>query len=346
VRHRVVTYVGWLVVSAVMATSCSGSSSTAAVPSPEQPAPTSVSDTASDSSVAPTTSTVAVSTTLSFADRLPPLRSDVVGALETTTGHIVAVSDVVDDGWSVVTPCGEAQVVTSGRPIGAQLVVIDPGHGGDEPGAVGEGGLREADLNLAVARVVAERLAADGVSAILTRSSDIRLTLASRAAIARSVGARAFVSIHHNAAPDGPSGKPGTEVWYQHDDPESRRLSGIIYEDVVAALSDYDAEWVADSDAGAKVRLNSRGTDYYGILRESSGTPAALAELAFLSNPSEEQLLSTLAVQRAEGQAVAEAIERYLVTADQGSGFVDAYERVTPAGSGGGTKGCVDPALE
>jgi len=282
---------------------------------------------------------------LSFVERLPEPRRDVPGIVETPTGVIAAVVESSDVGFTIVTPCGEQLVVPEARNLGRKLVVIDPGHGGSEPGAVGVDGLREADLNLAVARAAADVLLADGVTVTLTRNSDIRLTLAARAAIAKASGARAFVSIHHNAAPDGPSSVPGTEVWYQVADPESRRLAGIIYEEVFAALSGYSASWVSDTDAGAKVRLNSRGTDYYGILRNSSGTPAALAELAFISNPTEEQLLATEAVQQAEGAAVAAGVERYLTTADDGSGFVDAYERVTPAGSGGSAKGCVDPPL-
>lgn len=346
VTHRVAASAVWLVVLSMLAASCAGTADSAEQSSGAPDPPPSSAVVSTTMTATTTTTAAVVSTTLSFAERLPELRPDVVGAIETATEQIVAVSEIVDGGWAVITPCGNAAEIHSGRPIGAQLVVIDPGHGGDEPGAVGAGALREADLNLAVAKAAFDVLTTDGVSVILTRNSDTRLTLASRAAIARSVGARAFVSIHHNAAPDGPSDKPGTEVWYQVSDPESRRLSGIVYEEVLSALSEYDIDWVADSDAGAKVRLNSRGTDYYGILRESSGTPTALAELAFLSNPSEERLLSTEAVQRVEGQAVASAIERYLVTADGGSGFVEAYDRITPAGSGGGTRGCVDPALE
>ncbi len=293
-----------------------------------------------------TSTTSTTTTTLSFVERLPEPRSDVPGIVETSTGVMAAIVAPTADGLTIVTPCGEQTVVANARELGTKLVVLDPGHGGSEPGAVGEGGLREADLNLAVARAAAAVLESDGVSVALTRSTDMRLTLAARAAIAKAAGARAFVSIHHNAAPDGPSDNPGTEVWYQVDDPESRRLAGIIYEDVFTLMSGYDADWVADTDAGVKFRLNSRGTDYYGILRNSAGTPAAIAELAFISNPTEEQLLASSAVQRAEGAAVASAVERYLTTADAGSGFVDAYERVTPAGSGGSAKGCVDPPLD
>jgi len=298
--------------------------------------------------LASTTSTTSTTTTtLSFAQRLPEPRSDVPGIAETATGVMAAIVASTSDGLiTIVTPCGEQAAVANARELGTKLVVLDPGHGGSEPGAVGEGGLREADLNLAVAKAAAAVLESDGVSVALTRTTDMRLTLAARAAMARAAGARAFVSIHHNAAPDGPSDSPGTEVWYQVDDPESRRLAGIIYEDVFAVMSGYDADWVADTDAGAKFRLNSRGTDYYGILRNSAGTPAAIAELAFISNPTEEQLLASSSVQRAEGAAVASAVERYLTTADAGSGFVDAYERTTPAGSGGSAKGCVDPPLD
>jgi len=285
-----------------------------------------------------------VATTTTSARAMASL-PEVRGVIETPTGILVAITGTTGGGWTVLSPCGNEVEITEGRRIGRQQVVIDPGHGGEEPGAVGELGLLESDLNLAVARDVSQSLRDDGFSVLLTRDSDVRLTLTARSAIAAAVGAEAFVSIHHNAAPDGPSVGPGTEVWYQFNDRRSRRLSGLIHEGVVAALSRFEADWVADSDAGVKYRLNSRGTDYYGILRESAGIPAALAELAFLSNPSEERLLSTSAVQRAEAAAVAGGIERFLTSDAEGSGFVDAYERSAPAGSGGGAKGCVDPPL-
>jgi len=325
----------------LLASACSAGNNSASLVA--DPAPGSTATTST--TAAPGSSTI-TTTTLSFLERLPEARTDVPGIVETPTGVMAAIVEPTGDGFTIVTPCGEQAVVTNAREIGSRLVVIDPGHGGSEPGAVGEGGLREADLNLAVAKAAAAVLEADGVSVALTRNTDMRLTLAARAAIAKAAGARAFVSIHHNAAPDGPSETPGTEVWYQVADPESQRLAGIIYEEVFALISGYDANWVADTDAGAKIRLNDRGTDYYGVLRNSAGTPAVIAELAFISNPTEERLLATTAVQRSEGAAVASAVERYLTTADAGSGFVDAYERVTPAGSGGSAKGCVDPPLD
>ena len=103
---------------------------------------------------------------------------------------------------------------------------------------------------------------------------------------------------------------------------------------------------MADTDAGAKYRLNQRGTGYYGILRNAVGIPASLAELAFLTNPTEEALLVRPEVQAAEAEAVAAGIVRFLAGDDRGSGFVEPYERVDPAGPGGGTAGCEDPPLQ
>jgi N-acetylmuramoyl-L-alanine amidase len=263
--------------------------------------------------------------------------------------------DAIEGGWAhVLTPCENHLWVklSEGRIEKTADIVIDAGHGGPEPGAVGPGGLTEKDLNLAVARMTVEALAADGVTAALARTGDYRQTLQSRVAVATAMHPRAFVSIHHNAAPDESRPGPGTETYYQTGKgvppvkaADSKRLAGLIYEEVVRALSAFQAQWVADRDAGAKYRLGESGDDYYGILRRSAagGIVASLAELAFVSNPSEEALLQRDDVRRAEAAAVARGIVRFLRTSDPGSGFVVPYPRTEPAGGGGGTEGCVDP---
>lgn len=316
-----------------------------------EPAPTIFSEEelaiAEDAIEAGTTSTSTSTVPEPVARELPALaHDDVARAVVTPTGIVVGVVAPQDEGWLVLSPCGNEVPISVGTPISAAHVVLDPGHGGSETGAVGDGGLRESDVNLAMAELVAKELEDAGVEVILTRTADARSTLASRAFIATSLGAMAFVSIHHNAEPDGPSNRPGTEMWYQIDDPESRRLGGLLYESTLDVLAQYEVAWVADDDAGVKFRLNERGTDYYGILRNSVGVPTVLAELAFLSNPAEEQLLATSESRSEIASAVAEAIERFLTTDDPGSGFVEAYEREQPAGPGGGAEGCVDPPLE
>ncbi len=269
-------------------------------------------------------------------------------------GVAVAV-DAVEGAWAhVLTPCeNHLWIKTADGHIEQTAdIVLDPGHGGGEPGAVGAAGLEEKELNFAVAAMAAETLRAEGVTVLLARTGDYRQTLASRVAVAAALHPKAFVSIHHNAAPDESWPKPGTETYYQlgkgvppDKQAASKRLAGLIYEEVVKALSAYSAAWVADRDAGAKYRLGDSGDDYYGILRRSAahGVVASLAELAFVSNPSEEALLMTDEVRRAEANAVARGIVRFLRSEDPGSGFTVPYPREEPAGGGGGPQGCVDP---
>jgi N-acetylmuramoyl-L-alanine amidase len=263
--------------------------------------------------------------------------------------------DAVEGGWAhVLTPCENHLWVKTadGRIEQTADIVIDAGHGGPEPGATGPTGLTEKELNLAVARMTVEALGAQGVTAALARTGDYRQSLASRVAVATAMHPKAFVSIHHNAEPDEPRAGPGTETYYQvgksvppEKSADSKRLAGLIYEEVVNALSGFSASWVADRDAGAKYRLGDSGDDYYGILRRSAanGVVASLAELAFITNPSEEALLKRDEVRRAEAGAVARGIVRWLHNESPGNVFVVPYPRTEPAGGGGGTEGCVDP---
>jgi N-acetylmuramoyl-L-alanine amidase len=248
-------------------------------------------------------------------------------------------------GLRVYLPCGGTTVITEGTPVAGAEVVLDPGHGGSESGAVGHNGLTEKAVNLEVAVRAQRLLEANGVPTVLTRAQDYRMTLGARTRIALALRPRAFVSVHHNGDPDGPHDGPGTETFYQYRNADSRRLAGLLYEEIFAALRQYQIAWVGDADAGAKYRLNSGGGDYYGVLRQSAGVPAVISEGAFITNPPEAELLARSDVQEVEARAVAGAIVRYLRTADPGSGYTEPYPRTTPAGPGGGARGCVDPAL-
>jgi N-acetylmuramoyl-L-alanine amidase len=266
-------------------------------------------------------------------------------AVITSTGVVAAVDQVSADGaYLVRTPCG-GQARATGTPLSRATVVLDPGHGGDEVGAVGPSGLEEKDVNLAVARDAQADLEALGATVVLTRTGDYRITLASRAAIATSLDAGLLISIHHNADPDGPHDGPGSETYYQVASPASRRAAGLVYQEVTEAFAAYDVAWVGDADAGAKYRRRTDGGDYYGILHGSAGVPAVLSEAAFVTNPPEERLLADPSVQQVEAAAIARAAVRFLTTDDPGSGYIEPYPRTTPAGPGGGATGCVDPPL-
>jgi N-acetylmuramoyl-L-alanine amidase len=298
-----------------------------------------------------TSTTTAPTTTLPPATPAPTAAAPVpqpagdAKVLVSPKGVVLPVTGVEAAGYRVTTPCGRSAVVADGTPVTAATVVLDAGHGGREPGAVGPAGLTEKELNLEVVEHAKAALEAAGVRTVLTRTSDYRITLASRADIVKALDPRAFVSVHHNAEPDGPFPRPGSETYYQVASAESKRLSGLLYEEIVKALSAYQVPWVADTDAGAKYRRSSTGDDYYGILRRTQGVPASLAELGFISNPPEEQLYRRGDVRKVEGEAVARAILRFLNTKDPGSGFTEPYPRDSPAGSGGGASNCEDPPL-
>jgi N-acetylmuramoyl-L-alanine amidase len=307
----------------------------------------SLSTSSTSSTTAPTTTTtVAPTTTTEPPIGWPGLPTDgVPRAVATPNGVILAVLSALDGGRFVArSPCGN-EVTVFGAPLSGATVVLDPGHGGDEPGAVGPGGTREKDVNLAIAQETKRQLEAQGAIVVLTRTGDYRITLASRADIAQALRPTVFLSIHHNAEPDEHRATPGAETYYQIASADSKRLSGLVYEEVVAAFSAYDIDWAADRDAGAKYRLRGDGGDYYGILNRTAGLPAVLSEAAFITNPPEEALLTDPAFQAVEAGAFTRAIIRYVTTADPGSGFVVPYPRTSPAGSGGGASGCVDPPL-
>lgn len=297
---------------------------------------------------APTT-TAAPPTTTAPPPPPPPqpveLASSGARAAISPSGVVVPIVGAQGADALVSTPCGVTVPLRLGFPLKDVAVVLDAGHGGVEPGAVGPAGLSEKVLNLAVTKYAQAALEAAGHKVALTRTGDYRVTLKGRADIVKALQPKAFVSIHYNAEPDGPFGKPGAETYYQIASADSKRLAGLIYEEIVKAMSQYQVPWVADSDAGAKYRTNSKGGDYYGILRLTSGVPATLAELGFVSNAPEEAKYLLPEVQKAAGEAVARGVIRYLTTADPGSGFTEPYPRQSPAGGGGGSTNCADPAL-
>jgi N-acetylmuramoyl-L-alanine amidase len=269
----------------------------------------------------------------------------VARALLTASGVVLPVTHANADGsFAVDTPCSN-QVAATGTPISGANVVLDPGHGGNESGAVGPSGLLEKDVNLAVTEDVKQSLEAKGATVVLTRTGDYNTTIKTRAEIATDLQPQVFLSIHHNAEPDGASDVPGNETYYQVASTDSKRLAGLVWEEINTAFSQYHVAWTADTDHGAKYRPGSSGGDYYGILRDAESVTTVLSEAAFITNPPEEHLLADPAFQHVEGEAISRAIVRYITTTDPGSGFVTPYPRTEPAGGGGGPEGCTDPPL-
>ena len=169
-------------------------------------------------------------------------------------------------------------------------IVIDPGHGGSDPGAVGPNGLKEAHVNLAVALKIAEKLRKAGVEVKLTRTSDVFVGLQPRCNIANSFGADYFVSIHCNSA--GTPEAKGTETYCYKFGGQGEVLAKAIQAELIAATG--------RANRGVK-------TANYYVLRRTN-MPAVLTELAFINNPEEERLLADPAYQEKCAAAIAKAI--------------------------------------
>lgn len=172
-------------------------------------------------------------------------------------------------------------------------VVIDPGHGGKDPGAQIPG-LNEANLNLAVSRAVAKRLSEHGVTVVLTRNSDVFIELADRAA----AGSRAdlFVSIHadFNPSPE----KIGHSILLpQSGDARATQAGQYI-----------DRKLTAAGSPSHIVRMDNRGL----LVLRQARCPALLVEIGFLSNRTEAPRLASPAYQQQLAQGIADGILSYL----------------------------------
>jgi len=294
-----------------------------------------------------TTSTTTTTTTVptTTTTEPPPTFPEIARALVTPTGVVVSVLEETATGFRVTTPCGNEATVREGTTLGTTQVVIDPGHGGQvDTGAVGANGLMEKHLNLEVSQALEADLIVRGIDVVLTRTADYASRLGVRAGLADRVNADLLISIHHNAPTPGPSPRPGTEVFIQSTSEASRRLGGLVWTRVMAALSDFDIEWTAAPDAGVLSVLSTRGSDAYGMI-SGPRTVSVLAEMAYISNPVEAELFATAEYVEAASDALADAVEGFLNTEATGAGYV-AEPRIFNPQPGIGGSLCVDPPLE
>ncbi|MDI6872110.1 MAG: N-acetylmuramoyl-L-alanine amidase [Bacillota bacterium] len=178
-------------------------------------------------------------------------------------------------------------------------IVLDPGHGGKDPGAVGPTGLREAD----VAYGVCEKLAAllEGHEVHLTRGTRDGPSLAERVDLSNRLKAGVFVSVHLNAAAN-PAAE-GIETFYHAQSPRGLRLATRLYD----ALR---AEFPQARGRGAKSDLTRYQTGLY-VLRNTIA-PAALVELEFISHPAREAEMRDPGWAERAARALAAGIREYI----------------------------------
>lgn len=267
-------------------------------------------------------------------------------AVMTPTGVPLPVVGPVPTGLLVETPCGGFAQLRQWQDLGQIDVVLDPGHGGPvDTGAVGPNGLVERDINLTLAAATQQLLLDRGISALLTRTSDYAMSLPVRARLADAVGAKALLSIHHNAPVANASTVPGTEIYVQTGSSDASRFGGLVQEAVVAGLSRFiDVDWDRAQDAGVLEVINQEGADAYGIVRRPAA-PSALIEMGYLANAAEARVFAHPLYLEIAPVALADGIEAYLTTDRAGSGFGNPPRVRNPAASAA-TRDCTNPPLQ
>jgi len=220
-------------------------------------------------------------------------------------------------------------------------VVIDPGHGGKDPGAIGVGGTAEKDITLAIALRLQQQLAAEpDIDVVLTRNADVFLPLEERTARANAERADLFVSIHTNASPNPKLA--GVETYYLNNtnDRATIRLAkmengltsmtgrtnrdmdtALILSDLIQSYKVQESVELAEHIQRALVAaLNTRGesvTDL-GVKRGpfyvlvGAGMPCVLAEVSFLTNPHEGARLAERPYQDAVADGLLRGIMQFV----------------------------------
>jgi N-acetylmuramoyl-L-alanine amidase len=214
-------------------------------------------------------------------------------------------------------------------------IVIDPGHGGEDTGAIGPNGIKEKDITLAVAKTLKKELTEKMVARVfLTRTDDTYMSLEDRAALANRVMAGVFISIHVNAAQR--KGATGVETFFlslDASDDEARevaafennvirldgRVAGVPTDDLKAILWDLTqteahqesaklAESIQHSLAGVTNGDNRGVKQAPFIVLFGATMPSVLVEIGFISNPAEEKRLSTEKIQNDIAGAISDGI--------------------------------------
>lgn len=228
------------------------------------------------------------------------------------------------------------------KPGKIRRIVVDPGHGGHDPGAVGAGGTQEKDVVLAIGLQLAEKIREElGIDVVMTRSTDVFIPLEERTAIANKVNADLFVSVHANASLN--RGASGVETYYLNlaktekaaqlaarengTSLEKVSLLQAILFDLMANYKLNDSAHLAEEVQKAlykKINGHYPGTRNLGVKQGpfyvlvGATMPSILAEVAFISNETEEARLRDKAFLDLAADGIVDGIKSYIRTIGTG----------------------------
>ena len=201
-------------------------------------------------------------------------------------------------------------VPTMSIPLSGRVIVIDPGHGTPDGGAVGYSGSKEKDLNLLVAKSLGNLLQQSGAHVIYTRQGDSAIAdnindsirnvkksdMKKRKTIRDESGADLFISIHMNKFPQAKY--KGAQVFYETSCNDSELLAGHIQNQI---------KLIADSSNTREIKNSKKDI----FILNGSKIPSVLVECGFLSNPGEEQKLLSKSYQDKMAYAIYSGILKY-----------------------------------
>lgn len=275
-------------------------------------------------------------------DIYPVVPPDPLAALIEANGKLPSQAPSDDKTAAPAAPAGAAPAPAPAKPKMARLatIVIDPGHGGEDPGALGRLGSREKDVTLVIARRLKALVDAEPeMRALLTRDGDYFLPLHQRVEKARRVKADLFVSIHADAflKPDARGSsvfalstrRATSEAaqWLAKKENEADLVGGVNLDikDKHLAQTLLDLSQTATMDHSLRLgnavlgELGQVNTLHKARVEQASfavlkapDVPSILVETAFISNPDEESRLNDVAYQERLARAILVGIKRYI----------------------------------
>ena len=187
-----------------------------------------------------------------------------------------------------------------------ETIVLDPGHGGFDPGKVGVSNTLEKDINLAIAKLVKIELETSGYTVYMTREDDRALCegkesskkmadMKNRVAFIEKTSPRVAISIHQNSFS---AGTKGAQVFYYSSSEDGKKLAAYIQSSIRDAVGDNNH------------RVEKANDSYYML--KNVKCPLVIVECGFLSNPSEEILLKEESYQKKMAHGICEGLENFL----------------------------------
>lgn len=178
----------------------------------------------------------------------------------------------------------------------SKTVFLNAGHGGSDPGAVGND-LKEKELNLNITLACCDELKRHDVDVVMGRTKDVDAHSSDIIKKCNSSGAELAVDIHNNAG-----GGDGVEVFYTIGGGTGKTLASNILNEIVA---------IGQNSRGIKTKKGSSGKDYYYFIRETA-MPAVIVECAFIDNKTDIKIIDTAAEQKKMGVAIAKGVLKTL----------------------------------